>query len=158
MTVRRYPALVGALVGATLGALSAAVLGLWGNTGPYDLGIVVDPLVGAVIGAFLGRRLGRADVLSTFGIGVVASVLVIPVGGFVEAAGWMGEVMGAGIYGLPDMLAFVLGSLLNPMLGVLFGDPDPAVLLLPPMGLLWSFTSYRVIHGTNPSAPAWLAA
>ncbi len=89
---------------------------------------------------------------------MVASVLVIPVGGFVEAAGWMGEVMGAGIYGLPDILAFVLGSLLNPMLGVLFGDPDPAVLLLPPMGLLWSFTSYRVIHGTNPSAPAWLAA
>jgi hypothetical protein len=158
MTERRHPALVGALVGATLGALSAAVLGLWGSTGPHDLGIVVDPLVGAFIGAFFGRRLRQADALSTIGIGLVASVLVIPVGGFVEAAGWLREAMSAGIYGVPDMLAFVLGSLLNPLLNVLFGDPDPAVLLLPPMGLVWSFTSYRVIHGANPSAPAWLAA
>jgi hypothetical protein len=158
MAVRRYPALVGALVGATLGALSAAVLSLWGNTDPDDLAIVVDPLVGAFIGAFLGRRLRQADVLSTIGLGLVASVLVLPVGGFIEAAGWLREVMSAGIYGLPEMLAFVLGSLLNPMLSVLFGDPDPAVLLLPPIGLVWSFTSYRVIHGANPSAPAWLAA
>ena len=66
--------------------------------------------------------------------------------------------MSAGIYSLPDMLAFVLGSLLNPMLSVLFGDPDPAVLLLPPMGLVWSFMSYRLIHGAYPSAPVWLAA
>jgi hypothetical protein len=157
MTVRRYPALVGALVGATLGALSAAVLSLSANTGPNGLGIVVDPLVGAFIGAFFGRRLRQADVLSTIGLGLLASALVLPVGGFVQAAGWLREVLSSGIYSLADMLAFILGSLLNPMLSVLFGDPDPLVLLLPPMGLIWSFTSYRVIHGANPSAPVWLA-
>ena len=158
MTVRRYPAIVGALVGAMLGLLSAAVLSLSGNSGSYDLGIVVYPLIGGFIGAFLGRRLRQADVLSTIGLGLVASVLVLPVGGFVQAAGWLREVLSSGIYGLPEMLAFVLGSLLNPMLGVLFGDPDPLVLLLPPLGLVWSFASYRVIHGSNPSAPVWLAA
>jgi hypothetical protein len=150
--------MVGTLVGATLGALSAGVLALWGDPGPYGLAIVVGPIIGGLIGGILGRGLGQADLLKTIGLGLLAGVLVIPVGGLVAAAGWLGGAVAAGAIGIPDLLVSFLGSTLNPMLSIVLGDPDPAVFLLPPTGLLWSFFSYRLIHGANPPAPLWLAA
>lgn len=150
MSASNHPRLVGAFVGATIGALSGIVLAA-ATVGPPEMGFVIDVVVGAVVGALLGRMLDHAGAIRVVVVGLAAGFLVLPIPDVLRAVGWFRDVVSAGPVSALDTVGIFAGAVLNPVLSVFLGDPIP-LFLLASLGVLWSLVTYRLVHGTRPSS------
>jgi hypothetical protein len=154
VSASNHPRLVGAFVGATIGALSGIVL-VVANVGPSDMGFVIDMVVGGVVSALLGRMLDHAGLIRVVLVGVAAGFIVLPVPDVLRAVGWFQDMGSAGPVNAVYVIGAFVGAVLNPILSVFLGDPIP-FFVLASLGIVWSLVTYGLVHGTRPSA--WLGA
>jgi len=152
MSRSNHPRLVGAFVGATIGAVSSIVLAV-ATAGPPEMGFAIDVLVGSVVGALLGRMLDDGDTIRVIVVGLAAGFLVLPVSDVLQAVGWFRDMVSAGPVSALDSVGLFAGAVLNPILSAILYDPSP-FFLLASLGVLWSLVTYRLVHGTRPGP--WL--
>lgn len=143
-TITRRGRVLGALIGAAVGIVGAAVLVGLGKVEGAQVLLFVGAASPAIAGWWLGPTLLDADVWKMAGAGIAASFVVLSIAGFLIAIATLVPAMLQGASGFEVLPLTLPAALLYPFV-VAVMSPEVLVVSVP-AGVLWAAATRWLLH------------